>query len=68
MKVKFNQIETLSKMKTIQLKFKTFLLLLLVGFAFASCSKDDDEVENRPPNSFTLNEVANAEDLQPKLT
>ncbi len=68
MKVKFNQIETLSKMKTIQLKFKTFLLMLLVGFAFASCSKDDDEVENRPPNSFTLNEVANAEDLQPKLT
>lgn len=67
MKVKFNQIETLSKMKTIQLKFKTFLLMLLVGFAFASCSKDD-EVENRPPNSFTLNEVANAEDLQPKLT
>ncbi|MGO3154988.1 MAG: hypothetical protein ACTIK4_03540 [Mesonia sp.] len=29
-------------MKTIQIKFKTLLVLLLVGSVFTSCSKDDD--------------------------
>lgn len=29
-------------MKTIQIKFKTLFLLLMLGFAFVSCSSDDD--------------------------
>lgn len=57
-------------MKTIQLKFKTLLILLLVSFAFASCSSDDS-VNNQALNSFNLIEVADgATDvgLRPQLT
>lgn len=32
-------------MKTVQLKFKTLLILLLIGFTFTSCSKDEDNNE-----------------------
>lgn len=55
-------------MKTIQLKFKTLFLLLLIGFSFASCSKDDPEPENQAPNSFALNEISNGVNLLPQLT
>ena len=60
-------------MKTFQLKFKTLFILFLVGFAFASCSKDDGdtpdpEPKNQAPNSFDLMEVADGADLQPQLS
>lgn len=56
------------RIKTIQLKLKTLFLLLLLGFAFSSCSKDDSEPENQAPNSFRLNDVADGVGLQPQLT
>lgn len=35
-------------MKTIQIKFKSLLLLLMVGLAFTSCSNDEDELDLEP--------------------
>lgn len=41
-------------MKTIQIKFKTLLLLLLVGVAFASCSKEDMPDEPDPQSNLPI--------------
>jgi len=45
-------------MKTIQIKFKTLLLLLLVGWAFTSCSKEDDSITDPDENSGGKDMVA----------
>jgi len=51
-------------MKTLQIKFKTLLILLLMSCVFHSCSSDDDSgiptPENQAPNSFNLLEVGDA--------
>lgn len=41
-------------MKTIQNKFKILLILLFVGFSFASCSSEDDGVDPEPPQGNNL--------------
>lgn len=62
-------------MKTLQIKFKTLLILLLMSCVFHSCSSDDDSgiptPENQAPNSFNLLEVGDGVsdvDPQPRLT
>lgn len=59
-------------MKTLQIKFKSLLILLLMGCVFNSCSSDDNNIpENQAPNSFNLLEVgdgASDVDPQPRLT
>jgi hypothetical protein len=61
-------------MKISQIKFKTLILLLLVNFAFTSCSKDDGEIpepENQAPSNFNLINVADGAtnvDLEPAFS
>ncbi|MCX7546897.1 lipocalin family protein [Xanthomarina sp. F1114] len=56
-------------MKKLQTTFKPLILLLLVGFAFSSCSSDDDSAPaNQAPNIFNVTDVSNDADLQPQLS
>lgn len=55
-------------MKNLQTTFKSLILILAVGFAFTSCSSDDDSISaNQAPNSFNVTDVANGADLQLQL-
>lgn len=46
-------------MKKTYLNFKTLLLLILVGFAFSSCSSDDDSMLDQDDNTGGKDMVAN---------
>lgn len=62
---------TCLKMKSIQFKFKSIVLLLLTSIAFGGCSSDDSEIKNQAPNSFNLIAVADGATnvgLSPQLT
>lgn len=55
-------------MKTIQIKFKTLLILLVLGFSLTNCSKEDDGPDNPDPQVSNEPIILNCNSFQQNNT